>query len=174
MDIIDSYTFLKDEHRNPLVNFVDMLALDEERTIRTNILNLSVFIESYVLDHFSTTLSETHLIIKDDETKRICQISPRSFTFNDDYSIVTIHEKPQPRHSTYKLLNPRINLGVIILALHYYFGFNQEECNSYLGFRKERNKKAHRGEENNYTLFELRTVFEKLVLKILRKGQIPI
>lgn len=174
LDIIDSYTFLKDEHRNPLLNFVEMLALDEKRTIRTNILNLSVFIESYILDHLSITLSETHLIIKDDETKRICQISPSSFTFNDDYSIVTIHDKPQPRHSTYKMLNPRKDLGVIILALHYYFDFNQEECNSYLAFRKERNKKAHRGEENNYTLSELRTVFEKLVLKILRKGQIAI
>jgi hypothetical protein len=72
------------------------------------------------------------------------------------------------------LLNPRINLGVIILALYYYFGFNQEECNLYLAFRKERNKKAHRGEENNYTLSELRKVFEKLVLKILRKGFISI
>lgn len=174
LDIIDSYSFLKDEHRNPLVNFVEMLALDEERTIRTNILNLSVFIESYVLDHFSTTLSETHLTSKDDETNRICQISPKNFTFNGDYSIVTIHDKPQPKHSSYKLLNPRINLGVIILALYYYFGFNQEECNLYLAFRKERNKKAHRGEENNYTLSELRKVFEKLVLKILRKGFISI
>ena len=60
-----------------------MLALDENRTIRTNILNLSVFIESYILDHLSTTLSETHLIIKDDETKKICQISPTNFTFNN-------------------------------------------------------------------------------------------
>lgn len=174
LDIIDKFDFLKDEHRNPLVNFVEMLALDEERTIRTNILNLSVFIESYILDHLSTTLSGTHLIIKDDETKKICQISPRNFTFTVDYSIVTIHDKPQPRHSSYKLLNHRINLGVIILALHYYFDFSQEECNSYLAFRKERNKRAHRGEDNNYTLSELRGVFEKLVLKILRKGPIPI
>ena len=172
LDVIDSYTFLKDEHRNPLVNFVEMLALDENRTIRTNILNLSVFIESYILDHLSTTLSETHLIIKDDETKKICQISPTNFTFNNDYSVVTIHDKPQPKHYSYKLLNPKKDLGITVLALHYFFGFNQDECNSYLAFRKERNKRAHEGEECDYPLFKLREVFEKIVLKILRKGEI--
>ena len=172
MDIIDSFTFLKDEHRNPLLNFVEMLALDEERTIRTNILNLSVFVESYIIDHLSTTLSETHLIIKDNETRRICQISPSNFTFNNDYSTVTIHDRPQPRHSSYKLLNPKKDLGIIILALYYYFGFTQEECNCYLAFRKERNKRAHRGEECQFSLSELKEVFESIVLKILYKGPI--
>ena len=174
LDIIDSFTFLKDEHRNPLVNFVEMLALDEERTIKTNILNLSVFIESYILDHLSTTLHETHLIIKDDETKKICQISPKNFTFNKDYSILTIHAKPQPKHSSYNLLNSKKDLGLIILALYYYFDFNQDECNSYLAFRKERNKRAHEGEECNYSLAKLREVFERIVLKVLKQGPITI
>lgn len=175
-DIIDDFDFLENEHRNPLINFIEMLELDEKRTIKTNILNLSVFIERYVLDHF--TILGNALVDKNTFSRIIGQCNFRDFCFYDDYQQIIINNNtPKESHiqlnnEKYKALNPKKNLGIIILTLYYYFDFSIEECNMYLRFRKERNNNAHQGEELDYSLADIRLIFERLVLKMLNKGNI--
>ncbi len=174
-DLIDSFSFLKDEHRSPLINFVEMLALDEEKTIKTNIINLSVFVESYIIDNFAVPSPGANLTDINDQTKKFCQVSPKNFMLNNDCTKVKIHDKPQPKPpmgSKSFLLNYNNPFGLILLALHYYFGFTEDECNMYLKLRKERNNGAHRGEVTSFKINDLKEAFEKIVLKILKKGSI--
>lgn len=170
VDIINGCNFMKDKHRNSLLSFVEMLALDEKRTLKNNILNLAVFIESYILDKFS--ISGTKLVNKIDETISHCTFNNSCVHFSNDFTSVKFYEKPTQQTATTIILDPNKPASIIIIALRYYYALKEDECNLYLRLRYERNENvAHNGGTTSISINELKTIFEKIILRIIEKDK---
>ena len=171
-----------------LENFVDMLCLNKDKTIRTNALNMNVFIEDYI-------------VAKKEKYRQINE-KPRNGSFELDPDI-------KPRLIRY-VNNQRVNVGnynrdeiffskdfssvefvsttfkpidkikmddkssgdvaLITIVLHDYYKFSKDICNKVLKLKSIRNKAiAHHPGKLNISLNELCDIFENVVLKILER-----
>lgn len=169
---IEECSYMEDKYRNSLRSFVEMLALNEQKTLRTNIMNLAVFIESYILDRFK--ISGTRLISNgNDETITYHTFHVNCIHFLDNFSTVRFYDDPKPKESNSIVLDASKPASVIILALHYHYGLTENECSLYLKLRNERNGSvAHHGGETIMSILELNSVFEKIITKILDKDRL--
>lgn len=173
---------LRKYETHPLLdNFVDMLLLDEEKTLRANALNLAVFLESY-LDgsyqngRFRLDGGKLRLSQEKDQTKCAAQYSTTSILLKKDMEEVKFSENrivPCPAGFQYIKEEAGGSTSVMLIALHYYYGISEHLCNQVLKLKNDRNKSiAHyHGNDLSISLKEIREIFEKVILVILEKDK---
>ena len=126
--LVSTCDFMEDKHKNSLLSFLELLALNEHKTLKANLLNLAVFIESYILDKFRI---DGHDLIKNSEdeiSNYRMRFSPYCIHFYDDFSSVKFFESETPKGANCIIIDPKKDASVIILALHYYYGLSEKEC----------------------------------------------
>lgn len=168
VDIVRECSYMNKRHQNILWSFVEMLSLNEAKTIKTNILNLALFIESYIVDNFRVDGPHVRSNNKDESF----EFTPARIHFNKDFSNVHFYAAPKPKYADEYILDPDKKLSIIILVLHYHYGFSEEICNLYMRLRSERNGTvAHHGGETSLSMQDLKDVFEKIIIKIIEKDK---
>lgn len=177
-DYVSFLDSLKDkieaEQWNTLDNYVDMILMDENKTVKVNILNIMVFLESYLDRRYH--LEANKMVKKEDLQTEECSYNPNNIVIGKDMSYVHYFDKPTSLKS--EEIHPDIiqeakrggKLTILLVALRYKYGISEEYCNKVLKLKKERNQSvAHEGSEISLTSKDLKDVFENVLLPILRK-----
>lgn len=171
---------MRAESWNALDQFVDMLLFDEKYTVKYNVLNLYVFIDSYLDNKFH--LSYDKLFMKP-ELEDICaKFDPQLILIdkeNDEnkktgfrhiYFLEPTHGRIDHRIIEKFDFDQRTELPLVMVALRYYYNITEENCNRVQRLRTERNRcVAHNGGNTNLTIMDIRYIFENIVIPIIKK-----
>ena len=167
--------------KHPLLeNCIELLKLDDNKTIRANALNLAVFLESYLdgsnysKGKFRIEAGKLKLSNEIDQRKSVATYNANSIIIREDRKDVKFYPNPVcpcPKDYQYLSEASRGSLSVILIALRYYYGISDSLCNLVLKLRYDRNETiAHYHNSNiTLTLEDIKTIFEKVILKILDK-----
>lgn len=162
------------EQWNTLENYVDMILMDENKTIKVNILNIIVFLESYLDKKYS--LEASTLVKKEDYKTVVCSYNPENIVIGKYLKYVHYFDKPTS--ITSEEMHPDIlkeaesggKLTILLVALRYKYRFTEEYCNKILELKRVRNQSvAHEGSEISLSPKVLRDVFENVILQILKE-----
>ena len=185
VNFLDSHRNLEARHWNLLDQYLDMLLLDEKKNIKYNVINLYVFIDSYIDDRFK--LEASKLLLKSDFNKKCTDYNPLLVVFSKDkkddngntdeekgYKHVRFRDSIRDSFDNRKEetldITQKSELPIVIVALHYYYGFNTDLCNQVIRLRTERNNHvAHHGGDTYLTTDNLRTIFEKVIMVMLKR-----
>ena len=171
-----------------LENFVDMLCLNKNETIRTNALNLNVFLEDYIIakniknraaneepreGSFELEPDTKSRLMRYENKKKVmvAEYDRDKIVFSKDFcSVEFLSTDLIPRNKYTMNDNDPGAPGIFAVVLHYYYHFSNDTCNSVLKLRSIRSKSiAHHYIKFPISLKELRDVFEKVILKMLEK-----
>ena len=167
---------MRAESWNALNQFIDMLLYDEKGTVKYNVLNLYVFIDSYLSNKFS--LDASHLLLNINSSP-LCDYNPQFVIIdkrerNDGYKHIrfrkSIFERFDSRNEDTLDITQNSEFPVVMVALRYYYKMSEENCNKVQRLRTERNRcVAHNGGETNLSISDLRDIFENIVIQIINK-----
>jgi CheY-like chemotaxis protein len=162
------------EQWNTLDNYVDMILMDENRTIKVNILNIMVFLESYLDKRYH--LEASKMVKKEDLQTEVCSYNPMNIVISKNMEYV--HYYGKPTSTTTEEMHPDIKkeaehggkLTILLVALRYKYRISEDYCNKVLKLKKVRNQSVtHEGSEISLTSKDLKDVFDNVVLPILRE-----
>lgn len=178
--------FLNDKPYTSLHSFVELLLLDKsetkQRILPSLLLQLVVFIESYVKDRFEIREGDNlYLIGSSDRITNIGRkIRFHSVKDKNGYTNlleVSCSDTPElldEKFNRYAYTKDErgntIDMTLILAALKYYYHFSGFDMNCVLHAKDQRNKNiAHHGNEIDMDLKAIRYLFETVVMDMLRE-----
>lgn len=174
--ILDHCKTMEPKHWNVLDQFVDMLLYDEKKTVKYNVLNLYVFLDSYLSSRYQ--LDASNLLLKSN-SQSVCKYNPLYVVFDrekrkDGYKHIRFRQSTKEPFSnkTEKTLDISADseLPVVIVSLRYYYNMSEDNCNKVQRLRTERNQcVAHSGGETNLATKDIRDIFENIIIPIIKK-----
>lgn len=180
---------LSPELYNLLDSFIDMLSMNDRKNIRENVLNLYVFVETYIKERYYMFTDKDKRQLKDKCTgSELYSYKYRykeqkngkdlflvpNVTIKKDGPVILyarFHDKPLDNpEKDEEFLDDSNDLGLVVLTLFYYYKLGKEKCNMFLKLNKDRSQKvAHNGGEPEINLDGIKEIFEEIIVKMLEK-----
>lgn len=154
---------------NALDSFIDLLLLDERKTIKANVLNLNLFLETYISSKFK--IEDEKLIGKHNKEEYV-KYNTKNIHLGKDLTYVRFYQNSTHLEEDEIYLDDKKSgyLAIILITLYYHYGINKQNCDLFLKLRDERNHTtAHEGKETSITVDEFKKIFEEIVSKIIDK-----
>lgn len=176
--------FLKNKHCYSLDSFIDLLLLDKtekkDKVLSTLLLNLVVFIETFVKSNFEF-LDEENLyrigsserIVNIDKKMRFHGVkNSKGFTSILEVSCSDCQTRIDDKYNHYLLAkNDKGNqrdITIILAALKYYYKFSDADLNLVLRAKNQRNEHiAHNGNAIDMRIEDIRYIFEHIIKRML-------
>jgi hypothetical protein len=165
-----------------------MLCLDKDETLRTNALNLNVFIEDYIVAKPLKYRTKNELPrdgsfelepdtkprlmrYKKNKKEKVAEYDRDRIVFSQDFSSVEfLSTSLVPKDKILMNDTDPGAVATIAIVLHHYYNFSKDTCNSVLKLRNIRNNViAHHPGKLPIKLSDLRKIFEDVILNILKK-----
>lgn len=168
---LNKHKSLDARYWNILDNYIDMLILSPDLSIGTNINNLNLFIESYIDDKFSLAASK---ILDKARQSVVEQFNADAIALANDRNKIRFSSQTIPLNQlseeSYIDITEKGTLATVLLTLHYHYGISADLVNLVLRLRNERNTIInHHGGTPTITNYELRTIFDKVIVPIIKK-----
>jgi len=176
VSLLEKCKNMNPNHWNALNNYIDLSLLDETKTIKANVLNISVFLESYLDTNFRIESGKLQYKKQNHDIFETCaHYNSKTIHFGHNLSYVKFNQDCdliKLKNNDEEYLDERKSgyLALILIALYYHYDINEFDCNLVLKLRNERNKTtAHHGEESSITIEELNKIFDNVICKIIEK-----
>lgn len=169
VDLLEQCKTMNPNSWNALNSFIDLLLLDERKTIKANVLNLNLFLETYITSKFK--LEDGKLKGKNN-SEIYATYNTKNIHLAKDLTHVRFYQNSAPREEDEILLDDKKSgyLTIILIALYYHYGINKQNCDLFLKLRVERNHTtAHEGKETSITVDDLKNVFDEIISKMIEK-----
>ncbi len=172
VELLDKCKDLEPNSWNALNNFIDLLILDETKTIKANILNLMVFLERYFETKYRIepdNIKGRFKLMNKNNNQTHATFRPKSIHLVDNLSYIKFNQSEEKCEKNELFLDEKKPLSLILIALHYIYHCDEDDCNMILRLRQERvNSAAHQGDETNMTVQDLNDIFRRIIKKILK------
>ena len=169
VDLLEQCKKMNPNSWNALDSFIDLLLLDEVKTIKANVLNLNLFLETYISTKYKL---EDGMLIGKHNSVIYATYNTKNIHLVKDLTYVRFYENCDPPEKDEIYLDDKKSgyLAIILIALYYHYHINKQNCNLFLKLRDERNHTtAHEGKETSITIDELNKIFDVIISKIIKK-----
>lgn len=160
----------------PLNNYINLALLDSKNVLNSCVLSLNVFIEDYVEAKFE--LFDGLNIQKKDgnwKYKIFGLVKVKKDADRNAKEVVCAKDREEAKR--YKrtdgwedaIIDREHTRTKIMASLFYYYEFNNTDCKRVDEFRIERNFVAHEGRPTTYNFDKLKSFFDDIITKIIKK-----